>query len=90
MGHTSKKPVLNFDLYGFGTNYFPIVLAITKKKFQSFLTQLDKIISGDIKYETLSIGCNQKAERMGIFDGRCAERMVEEIKNQFRNGKVNE
>jgi hypothetical protein len=78
----AKKPVLNFDFYGFGSNYFPDTLGYYyTKNFKSFSTQLDKIISGAIKYETLSIGCNQKAQRMGIFDGRCAERMADAIRN---------
>ena len=77
----AKKPVINYDFYGFGTNYFPDCDGYYfTRKLKSFLTQLDKIILGEIKYETLSIGCNQKAERMGIFDGRCAERMADEIK----------
>ena len=78
----ANKPVLNYDMYGFGSNYFPNCLGyFFTKNYKSFSTRLDAIISGKITYKSLSKSCKKNANKMSFFDGSCAKRIAVAIKN---------
>lgn len=82
MATTCRKPVLNYDVFGFNYQDYDAVPGVLKARDKSeFIAILDQITNGD-RYRATVSEITKNQSDWGYFDGQCGSRLVD-LANQM-------